>query len=156
VCVHVFVFADLAVHGRSVLCRRPPSHGVPARAEVRSRPYRPGAVPGFFPTRLAASRSHAMLRCMGLSAALLCPLVATSARAGIVLTIDEFGHSSLNGDFNSLAAGKAIDPFDPNNGLRPLVYSPTTFVPLLGDITMTEEGTSNAVSDLVRFTRDAN
>jgi hypothetical protein len=76
-------------------------------------------------------------------------------RADIIGTFDEFGNgtsvNSSTGEQNTITGQSAVDPFDPTNGLMPLVYLIGTNLSMVnGDIVLLDPGTGE-VSDLFRF-----
>ncbi|HEV3166670.1 MAG TPA: PEP-CTERM sorting domain-containing protein [Isosphaeraceae bacterium] len=92
---------------------------------------------------------------VGLS--LLLGFCSGPVRADVVGTVDENGHgtsvNTSNNQMGTFPGTNGVDPFDPTNGLRPLIYDIGT-VPgmVVGDILLPEVVGNATLSDLVRFT----
>lgn len=83
-------------------------------------------------------------------AALTAMLIVQSAIAQTVITVDEYGNGTAGAAV--LPATTGTDPFDPTNGLRPLIYDLTGVgAPTVGDIWLTEPNSPGVYSDLLRF-----
>jgi hypothetical protein len=71
-------------------------------------------------------------------------------------TIDEFGNYSITGGgvgSEHFTGHSGVDPFDPGNGLTPLIYNLGPRDEATGDVLIQEFGVT---TDLLRFTTDAN
>src|SRR5205823_3931758 len=114
----------------------------------------------FGTTTECISRSRKMKRhltfVLGLSLAWL--LAASPARAqALVINFDENGNGTIvsaTGTSPLVSLGNQVDPSDPSNGLKPLIYDLTGspgigVLPVIGDVVLLEPGVSNTPSDLL-------
>jgi hypothetical protein len=83
------------------------------------------------------------------------PLGETGVHADIIGTFDEYGFGSsldtATGMTASFTGTNGIDPFDPGNGLMPLIYDLTITLPMVNGDLIVIDPTSNATSDIFRF-----
>ncbi len=92
---------------------------------------------------------------LGLQALLV---LTVEVRADIIGTFDENGNGTsfytVTMDTAILPGTNGVDPFDPGNGLKPLVYDLGIQLPMVnGDLVVTDPG-SSVVSDIFRFYTD--
>jgi hypothetical protein len=86
------------------------------------------------------------------------PFGDAAVHADIIGTFDENGNGSSVDNVTGLTATftgmNGVDPFDPGNGLMPLVYDLTTSLPMVnGDLVVTDP-VSAATTDIFRFFTD--
>lgn len=83
--------------------------------------------------------------------AIVLSLAASQVQAAsLIVNFDENGNLSATGGFTTTGVN-GTDPFDPGNGLNPLIYVVGTGHNLVdGDVLLTEPGSTN-FSDLLRF-----
>ena len=83
----------------------------------------------------------------------------TGVRADLIGSFDENGNGrsvyTINGQTSLIMGTNGVDPFDPGNGLKPLIYDLNTGSAMLnGDLVVTDAGSTDT-SDIFRFFTDA-